>query len=86
MGDGVCGDFIKDGEQMQRTEKLQWKVCPTFHAETLKVFFLLYLLLYTVNNEQFMTSVLPRVVENTQKRQWGMHTVDSIVLNTLQVL
>lgn len=49
--------------------ELWWKVCQTFHAETLKVF--LYLVLNAVNNEQFMTSVLPRIVENTQRSHSG---------------
>lgn len=56
---------------MRGIEKLQWKVCQTFHAETLKVF-LLYLALYAAKNEQFMTSVRSREAENTQRRHSGV--------------
>lgn len=42
-----------------------------FHAGTLSVF-LLYLAPHTVNNEPFMTSVLPLILEKAQRRHSGV--------------
>lgn len=78
-----CGDSIKNGEQMQRIEKLPGKSVSELSCRNSAR---IDLVLHAKNNEQFMTSVLLHVVENARERRCGLHTLDSVALKTLQAL